>query len=131
MDTGPLVAFFNEKDKHHAWATEVFSMITGDVFTTEPVITEAAYFLRKYGGDCSGLLDMLRDGTLQIQFQLAAAAVEINTLMKKYPNMDLADASLVIGAQNLYDVEVVTVDRKDFKTYRMFGRQAIPFKAPN
>lgn len=47
-------------------------------------------------------------------------SVRIQTLMHQYQNlpMDLADASLVILAENLGHGRILSVDERDFNTYR-------------
>ncbi len=56
LDTGPLVAFVNEQDDHHAWAVEQFKT-PKVLLTCEAVITEACFLLRglKDGADTIGV----------------------------------------------------------------------------
>ena len=52
------------------------------------------------------------------------------TLMKRWKQMDLADASIVTLSELQVQCQVLTVDRKDFSVYRRNDRQAIDFVAP-
>ena len=45
-DTGPLVAYLNRHDPYHAWVVALMKQVRSPMLTCEPVITEAAYFLR-------------------------------------------------------------------------------------
>lgn len=55
-------------------------------------------------------------------------APRISWLMKKYADlpMDLADASLVILAEDSGDGRILSVDQRDFNTYRWKNRE--PFE---
>jgi predicted nucleic acid-binding protein len=50
--------------------------------------------------------------------------------MSRYRQMDLADASIVVMSELYSRSEVVTLDRRDFSTYRRNDRQTISFVAP-
>jgi uncharacterized protein len=41
LDTGPLVAAFNPRDMHHAWALEQSKQLASPFITCEAVLTEA------------------------------------------------------------------------------------------
>ena len=45
-DTGPLIAYLNRNDPHHSWAVALMKQVRSPMLTTEPVLTEVAYFLR-------------------------------------------------------------------------------------
>jgi predicted nucleic acid-binding protein len=40
-DTGPLVAYLNRHDPHHAWAVAVMKQVRPPMLTCEAVLTEA------------------------------------------------------------------------------------------
>lgn len=131
LDTGPLVAFFNRHDQHHAWASRTFQMLPGSVYTTEPVLTAAMFFLKKWKADYGELLNLLDNGTLQVEFSLAENVAAVKALMAKFhPRMDLADASLVASAYALGDCQIVTIDRDDFEIYRLPDRKRLALVAP-
>ena len=54
----------------------------------------------------------------------------LRTLMTRYPRMDLADATIVVMTELHSRCQVLTIDRKDFTTYRRNDRQVIDFVAP-
>jgi predicted nucleic acid-binding protein len=131
VDTGPLVAFFNESDAHHDWATKQFQHLRRPLLTCEPVLAEASYHVAKQGGDPALLLNWVSGGLLKIALHLEAEAETVAALMRRYADqpMDLADGCLVRMAELINDVRVFTVDR-DFQVYRRHGRQVIPLLAP-
>ena len=131
VDAGPLIAFFVAADEHHPWAAETLRTIQPPLFTTEPVVTEAAYFLLGSGLSTRCLLDWISAGDLEIPFQLSEHARAVAELMDKYRHrMDLADATLVRLSELFDDCRVLTIDRQDFSVYRRHGRQSIPLLAP-
>ena len=129
-DTGPLVAYLNRHDPYHKWAVEVMKQVRPPMLTCEPVLTEAVYFLREDGLEVEPLFRLLERGALRLQFDVSTHWPRIRTLMARYTQMDLADASIVVMSELHTRAEVFTVDRVDFSTYRRNDRQIIDFVAP-
>jgi predicted nucleic acid-binding protein len=100
------------------------------MLTCEPVLTEAVYFLREDGLEIEPLFRLLERGALRLQFDVSSHWPRMRTLMARYTQMDLADASVVVMSELHARSEVFTVDRKDFSTYRRNDRQMIDFVAP-
>jgi len=110
---------------------ETFKTVRPPLFTTEPAVTEASYFLIAAGVSARRLLDWIANGDLTIPFQLSEHAAAVAGLMEKYGSrMDLADATLVRLSELFDDCRVLTVDRQDFSVYRRRGRQMIPLLTP-
>jgi len=101
------------------------------MLTCEPVLTEAVYFLREDGLDVDPLFQLLERGALRLEFDVATHWPRIRTLMSRYAQMDLADASIVVMSELHASSEVFTVDRRDFSVYRRNDRQMIDFVAPS
>jgi predicted nucleic acid-binding protein len=129
-DTGPIVAYLNRNDPYHAWAVAVMKQVRPPLLTCEPVLTEAAYFLREDRGEVDSLFQLLERGALRLNFDLAAHWARVRSLMTRYERMDLADAALVVMSELHARSQVLTVDRKDFSVYRRNDRQVIEFVAP-
>jgi uncharacterized protein len=129
-DTGPLVGYLNRNDPYHEWAVAVMKQVRPPMLTCEPVLTEAVYFLREDGLEVEPLFRLLERGAIRLQFDLASHWPRIRTLMGRYRQMDLADASIVVMSELHARSEVYTVDRKDFTVYRRNDRQMIDFVAP-
>ena len=129
-DTGPLVAYLNRNDPHHAWAIAVMRTVRAPMLTCQAVLTEAIYFLREDDLEVEPLFLMLERGSLKLDFDLAAHWPRTRTLMSRYEQMDLADACVVVMTELQARCQVLTVDRKDFAAYRRNDRQVIDFIAP-
>ena len=100
------------------------------LLTCEPVMTEAAYFLREDGLDVDPLFQLIERGALQLGFDLKSHWPRARTLMARYSRMDLADASIVVMTELYAGSQVLTLDRRDFSVYRRNDRQVIEFIAP-
>lgn len=128
LDTGPLVAYLRKSDHHHAWATEQFKQLQPPFWTCEPVLTEAAFLLGRFGVsqsvDC--LLELLARKALRVDFNLADESGRILELTQQYRNvpMSLADACLVRMVELNPKSLLLTLD-SDFTIYRLFGREPI------
>ena len=96
-------------------------MFTGTLVTTSAVITEAMYFVSSLSEGPEALASFAQAARLLVYdcaqpSQLKDAA----RLMRKYSDtpMDFADATLVRLADELGTVEILTLDRRGFSTYR-------------
>ena len=97
VDTGPIVAFLNRRDRHHAWAVETFATVRPPLLTCEAVLSEAAYLLRRLDGGPEKTIELLMRGVVAAPFRLEAEAPVVKKLLARYGDvpMDLADACLV------------------------------------
>ena len=121
IDTGPLVAYLDRSDPAHRAVTPAFGGFSGQFATTSAVITEAMHFLGDVRDGPMMLAELVREADVQTfestrPTQLILAA----TLMRKYADtpMDFADATLVLLASQLEVVDILTLDRRGFSTYR-------------
>lgn len=96
--------------------------------TTWPAFTEAMYLLGEAGGSPAQatLWSILQQGDLEIAVQSSDDYERMRALMHKYRDlpMDLADASLVRLAEERRVQDIFTLDERDFRTYRLHGRQS-------
>lgn len=131
VDTGPIVAFLDRRDTHHAWATEQFKRYPRPLLTCEAVCAEAAYLLQRNGLDPAYITDLLLAGALSIGLDMEAEAAALQVLLRRYSDrpMDLADACLVRMSERYPDSQVLSIDA-DFTIYRRNGREPIPLIAP-
>jgi predicted nucleic acid-binding protein len=121
VDTGPLVALFDPKDRQHARCATALKDIREPIRTTVPVLTEAFHILQPDSLGSDRLREFILQGGLSVWFfdrQTLARAFELMEAYSDHP-MDLADASLVVAAESLVTRKVFTVDRRDFDTYRL------------
>jgi predicted nucleic acid-binding protein len=131
MDTGPLVAYLDDDERHHEWATQEFMRPDGPLITCEAVVSEAWFLLRRLPRHLARLRAMLADGVFDLSFHLEDEARSISTLMDRYNDMpmSLADACLVRLSELHPKLPLMTLD-SDFKVYRRHGRQLIPVICP-
>lgn len=129
-DTGFFVALGNQSDRFHAQAVAVLNQFSEPLITTYPVISETCYLLARESGiavECTFLRE-IATGRIAI-FQLETSHLNRMTdLIERYADlpMDLADASLVVLAEQLGHGRILTVDRRDFSVYRWQNNQ--PFQ---
>ncbi len=130
-DTGPIVAYLNARDRHHAWSVSVFKELRPPLVTCEAVLSEATYLLQSAGGG-DRVLDLLARGVPELGFDLRAEAAAVTTLLRRYgsPPMDLADACLVRMSELHADCVVLSVDSEFRGVFRRNGRQVIPTLLP-
>ncbi|MGH9200262.1 MAG: type II toxin-antitoxin system VapC family toxin [Vicinamibacterales bacterium] len=131
LDTGPLVALVNARDRHHDWSVLQWSQIEPPLLTCESVISEACFLLGQTRSGAAPVLEMLARNALSTSFRLSEHARNVRSLMRKYSDvpMSVADACLVRMAEITTHSTVLTLDR-DFKLYRKHGRQVIPLLIP-
>ncbi|MEO8008023.1 MAG: PIN domain-containing protein [Betaproteobacteria bacterium] len=131
VDTGPLVAYFNGRDRWHRWAVEQMSTFRPPLLTCEPVLTEACFLIQRSGGSPADLVRMLDRGVLEVAIDLEEEAASVEVLLRRYHDtpMSLADACLVRLTERYTDSRLFTLD-SDFEHYRRHGRQVIPLLMP-
>lgn len=131
VDSGPLVALLNPRDRYHQWARSMFEQVASPVWTCEPVITEACFLLRDTLPGVLAVLELLRRRVLQAPFRLDEEARAIQASLKRYASvpMSLADACLVRMVEQHPRSRLLTLDRH-FRIYRTRDRRVIPTVMP-
>ncbi len=131
LDTGPLVAFLDRRDRHHGWAKTQWAEIDPPLLTCEAVLTEACFLVRSLPGGSTAVLDLVIRGVVWIDFDLEADAGAVGKLLARYESvpMSLADACLVRMVEQRRGSRLLTIDR-DFRLYRTHGRHVIPTTMP-
>lgn len=132
LDTGPLVAFLNARDRYHVWSTRVFGGIPGPVFSCEAVLSEACFLLRRLKGGPEAVMKLVERGLVRIPFRIESEAGSVRRLLARYASvpMSLADACLVRMSEQSPESVVLTLDR-DFRIYRRQGRNVVPTVMPS
>lgn len=131
VDTGFWLALANKNDFLHQSAKKQFQSLANEKFiTTWCVVTETCYLLQKrLGIDAPKIfIHKISIGKLQVFDLKPNHCPRIEQLMQKYRDlpMDLADASLVILAEELGHGQILSVDYRDFNSYRWKNTQ--PFQ---
>jgi predicted nucleic acid-binding protein len=126
-DAGPLIALVDRGEPDHKACVACLADLTGPMLTTWPAFTEAMYLLGEAGGWYAQetLWNLLERSDLIIAAQGTEDYKRMRTLMHKYRDrpMDLADASLVCLAERQGVRKIFTLDKEDFRIYRLHGRQ--------
>jgi predicted nucleic acid-binding protein len=124
VGTGPLVAILSREDAHHRTCVAALREMAGPLFSCWPVITEAAWLLRRSPRAVQRLLGSMDAGFLQLLPLAGTEAEAIASLMKRYESIrpQLADAALVYLAGRERIDTIFTLDRRDFSVYRV-GRK--------
>jgi predicted nucleic acid-binding protein len=131
LDTGPLVSFLASGVRHHAWSVEQWKRLRPPLLTCEPVLTEAAFLLKRDGRDADAPFELLERGAIRVALAVEEQQADVRALMHRYRNrpMPLADACLVRLSELHPGGEVFTLD-SDFHIYRRHGNKVIPVLMP-
>lgn len=118
MDTGPLVAILSPEE--HEICLSVLHSLHDPPVTCWPVVTEAAWLLRKHPRSIKQLLSGISTGVLEIPSMTASETGQIEAIMDQYASLrpQFADAMLVYLAHREKIETIFTLDRRDFLVYR-------------
>lgn len=132
VDTGPLVALLNRRERHHSWVVETMDAIEPPIFTCDPVLSEACFLLADTDGGPDAVLELVARGIIRSDFHVMAEVDSLRALMKKFASvpMSLADACLVRMTELDQRSVVLTLD-SDFRIYRRNKRQVVPTRMPH
>jgi uncharacterized protein len=128
VDTGPLVAILSSADEHHDRCVEALRTMPGPLFSCWPVITEAAWLLRKSARGVQQLLSGLDRGFVELLPLTGQDAIGIREILGRYSSLQpqLANAALVyLGGRDGIET-IFTLDQRDFSVYRSIRKR--PFR---
>ena len=131
LDTGPLVAFLNRRDRYHDWALEYWDQIQPSMLTCEAVISEACFLLAGIDTSVDSVMEMIQRKIIAISFHLDMHIEPVKKLLLKYRSvpMSLADACLIKMSEQHPQSRIFTLD-SDFNLYRKNRRRIIPTIMP-
>ena len=125
-DTGYWLALANRRDRWHTQALSATKRLAEPLIVTWPVLTETCHLMLARLG-VEEELQFVKQVTrvADIHEIRADRLPEIQALMAQYRDlpMDLADASLVLAANDLQSGRILSTDQRDFRTYRWKERQ--------
>jgi predicted nucleic acid-binding protein len=126
VDTGPLVAILSREDAHHRTCVEALRGMAGPLLSCWPVITEAAWLLRRSPRAVQQLLGSMDEGFLELLPLAGTETKAMASLMKRYESIrpQLADVALVYLAGRERIETIFTLDRRDFSIYRTGRRRS-------
>jgi uncharacterized protein len=124
IDTGPIVAMINRRDRWHNRCAAIFSRLPLPLLTSEAVLAELFYFVRADQRATRLAWDFVHSGAITLGAIKDQDLLGLAGLMKQYADlpMDFADATLAYLAQRERLQTVFTID-SDFLIYRIGGRQ--------
>lgn len=129
-DTSFFVALANVRDRNHEVAVAAQRALRTGLVTTWPVLTETCHLLAgTLGGHAvERFVASVGRGAVAIHDVEVSDLGRVAALMHRYADlpMDLADASLVLLAEHLGRGDILSTDRRDFRTYRWKNRK--PFR---
>jgi predicted nucleic acid-binding protein len=130
VDAGFVVALLSRRDSHHGWAAAQAPHFAPPWNTCEAALSEAFHLVRAHG--TPSLSELLRRGSLLVNFAVATDLESVLKLMQKYSDvpMSLADARLVRMTETLADPILLTTDA-DFRIYRRQSRHVVPCVTPH
>jgi len=122
VDTGAWLALADMGDAYHLRSREFFRRNREPLITTYPVLVEGVHLMFKRIGIAKTLawLDALNAQGVGVFTMTATHLPRLGALMHQYRDlpMDLADASLVLLAEELGEGRIVSSDERDFHAYR-------------
>ncbi len=126
LDTGPLIAFLDTGDPAHKKVVRILASLNGGLVTTGAVLTEAFHMLRYAPAGAERLVEFLETTNVRVlEIFTLDYLRRMARLMAKYADqpMDFADASLVLAAEETGHDEVLTLDERDFRSFRFRGNR--------
>ena len=121
IDTGPMVALYSEDDPHHKRCSESLSQFGPPLLTCWPVVTEAAWLLRKRPDGLRKIFEGFASGFFALLPLDTADLAVVAAVMHRYEDarLQFADACLVHLAEREDIRTVFTTDRRDFSIIRL------------
>ena len=122
VDTGAWLALADRGDAYHARCCNFFRRNREPLITTYPVLVECVHLMFARIGVARTLswMETLARQGVGVFVMGADHLPRLNALMRQYDDlpMDLADASLVLLAEESGEGRIVSTDERDFHTYR-------------
>jgi uncharacterized protein len=122
VDAGPLYAYVDADDRHHAVCVDLLQTHPGPLIVPHLVITEVVYLIGTRLGSAAEVrfLADLASGAFDVEPVEPADWLRIAELVWTYRNLPLGtvDASVVATAERLGIAEIGTLDRRHFSIVR-------------
>lgn len=124
IDTGILVAFYNQRDKYHQQVIDFFSECRQQLITSEACVTEVMWLLAPNVAVQNDFLEAIALDIFKVISLTSDDYRRIATLNRDYQDLpgDFADLALVTISERLDVAAIATLD-KDFDIYRRYRNQ--------
>ena len=121
LDTGPWAALIDKSETMHKKCFKWLQDFSGELYTTEAVLTEVIYLLNFSTTAQLSALDFVLKGAINLVPSTKYSLKRVRKLMDKYSDlpMDFADGTLVAFAEETGLLNICTLDKKDFSLYRL------------
>jgi hypothetical protein len=121
VDTGPIVAILLADDQYHGVCVAALRALAAPLLTCWPVLTEAAWLLRRRPTAVDRLLGSMDAGVFRLVSLDERDLSAIGAILTKYRTLGLqiADAALLHLANRESIDTVFTLDRRDFSAFRL------------
>ena len=121
LDTGPWVALIDKSETMHTKCFKWLQGFSGELYSTEAVLTEVMYLLNFSPAAQLSALDFVIKGAVNLVPSTKDSLQRVEKLMDKYSDlpMDFADATLFALAEETQVFNICTLDKKDFTLYRL------------
>jgi predicted nucleic acid-binding protein len=122
VDTGPVVAMANRRDREHKACTDLLTTTIEPLVLPEPLLSEIGYMLGSRAGT-QAEADFLRDvadGLYTVESLLVTDIARAADLVETYATLPLgtADACVVTLAERLGATRIATLDRRHFSVVK-------------
>jgi hypothetical protein len=126
IDTGAILALLDRDDRWHQPCVDAFRQLRLPVLTSEAVLTELFHLVGDSRAEMEAAWKFVRSGAITLGVIEHAELPQLHALMSRYADcpMDFADATLVHLAKRESLSTILTVDYRDFATYRIEGKRA-------
>ncbi len=119
IDTGPIVAFFDESDNYSLECRTFLKNFKGKLFTSLAVVTEVSYLLSDNERIQRAFIEWIYNNAISILNLDNEQFSSILFFMDKYSDrpMDFADASIMTIAE-VYEIQNIFTLDSDFRFYK-------------
>ena len=127
VDAGPIVAALKHDEQHHEACVKQLRELSTPLFTCWPVLTEAAWLLRRHPERVRELLQACGGSPYQILLLDTNDVSALNGVLAKYEDqrIQLADACLLHLAERERIEHLFTLDRRDFTVFRTASNKSL------
>jgi len=112
VDTGPLLAAFNQKDPLHSVWGPWLADYPGELVVPYPVLVETCWSLERWPRIEASLIQSVVDGELTLYVPIDEDLARIAHLVEEYHDLPLGivDSSVVVTAERLGISDVASID---------------------
>lgn len=127
LDTSGLLSAIDASQRHHAACAKVVAEASGPLLLSPFVLAELDYLLSRHVGATaqSALLDEVSRGAYRLEPFGPDDVAAAKSVMDRYSNLriGLADASIVVLAERHRAKDVLTLDERHFRSFRLRDRR--------